>query len=206
MVKNNFLFLNEEQEEDTNIGSDGVITSSLESYPFRPTISTDDLTMFDTFIIAATDEARDRASLTIAIDEKLPAFKLPIEKYTDSKRSADKLDPFVMGKLLTSVYYKEMNWKDSLLTHLLEINLPSLSESEKEELTIKNVKRRKIIKDVERFTFDFKRKITLKKKEAYEEKNNNRDPITGKNKIVHRYSRDERNMRRSKHTSESHAS
>uniref|UniRef100_A0A0K0G1X2 SAM-dependent MTase TRM10-type domain-containing protein n=1 Tax=Strongyloides venezuelensis TaxID=75913 RepID=A0A0K0G1X2_STRVS len=229
LIKKQFTFLYgsdgkklERVEEDDN----GYIMASESSYPFRPVMSVkknthfydkstnrvafissnakqnlpDNLRIFDTFIIAPTDGAPGRDPMNIGITEKLPSFRIPIEKYVKWERGSKILNPLIIGKLLTSVYYKDMAWREALITHIPEYHLNPVDVKEKQAALLKRGEREKIKNEVRLFTFDYtRRKINLDNYGFLSKddcnKNNSVNSSSKKRVRVHRYSREERNRR-----------
>ncbi|CEF65807.1 Hypothetical protein SRAE_2000048300 [Strongyloides ratti] len=216
LIQDNFLFLYKSQgtnEENINIDHEKWMMSSGYDCPFKPTLTTkqtnffidkleksafitplatenlpDDISIFDTFIIAPSDEKRHRDSISLANYYNMPAFKLPVEKYYGYNRKVDKSNPFVLGKVLSSVYYKKMNWTKALSVHLSKENLKPFFESLDDK---EYAEREKIKHEMVLFTRKFKKmKYSIDSKMI--QAKGKIDPLTEKKIVYHKYSREER--------------
>uniref|UniRef100_A0A0N5BMD7 SAM-dependent MTase TRM10-type domain-containing protein n=1 Tax=Strongyloides papillosus TaxID=174720 RepID=A0A0N5BMD7_STREA len=230
LMKKQFTFLygsGGKKLESVEEGNNGFIMASEGSYPFRPIMSVkksvnfydkstnrvafispkakqnlpDDLRIFDTFIIAPSDEGPERETMRIGISEKLPSFRIPIEKYIKWEKGSKALNPFIIGKLLTSLYYKNMTWREALNTHIPEYHLKPVDEKEKQAALLKRDERDKIKNEARKFTYNYsRRKVNLDNygflsREDFNE-DDNVNALPKKISRIKRYSREERNRRR----------
>uniref|UniRef100_A0A0N4ZUQ0 SAM-dependent MTase TRM10-type domain-containing protein n=1 Tax=Parastrongyloides trichosuri TaxID=131310 RepID=A0A0N4ZUQ0_PARTI len=239
VIKKNFTFLyglQKETIENIQTDEDGYIVSPESSFSLKPALSmrgthhfydkkTDNVAFispkakqflpeniksFNTFIICPTNESENMLSMSIAKDEKLPAYKLPIEKYVKWKKGSKNLNPYIIGKILSSLYYSNDGWEKALTDHIPEYHFSEINNEERAQKVRLHLDRENTRKLLTKFTYNM-RKISLDDKnwssKFVGEKNigsseiNKRDKNCHKKDMskksrIHRYSREERNERR----------
>uniref|UniRef100_A0AC35TTL8 SAM-dependent MTase TRM10-type domain-containing protein n=1 Tax=Rhabditophanes sp. KR3021 TaxID=114890 RepID=A0AC35TTL8_9BILA len=94
----------------SKMGSDAVIISS-KATQYLP----EDLSPFDTFVIAAADEnSLESSSLSISRESNLPMYKLPVEKHVKWQRGSKQLNPMIIGNIVRCIKSGKLSWADAI--------------------------------------------------------------------------------------------
>ncbi|KAK0407422.1 hypothetical protein QR680_019191 [Steinernema hermaphroditum] len=156
------------------------------------------LDRFKAFVLCSTLDSKPWSSaLHAAQVEKLPAYRLPFDLYVKWRRGNKVLPHCNVAAILRDVYTKEKDWKSAIVANVPDYKLSpdeNKAPTRKEDLNPAKVKRlereqrialiEKIMKDAGRRKIDISLTVHKQKEEVIPKK------------VVHRYSREERNRRR----------
>ncbi|TKR81576.1 hypothetical protein L596_015426 [Steinernema carpocapsae] len=161
------------------------------------------LDRFKTFILCTSlDHNSWTSSLHAALGDKIPAYRLPFDRYVRWRKGGKVLPLCNQAEILRDVYTGARDWKSAILTHVPEYHLakqdelpPPVPNSKLTPDRVKKLERQQRLEIID----NIMKSSSLRKMDASAPKKPRRDEERAAKPpriMVHRYSREERNRRR----------